>query len=176
MFYCFRHGFTPTATILPFLYKNKLVYSRIFYTVKQNSKAGGFFLIFCMYVLYSTLFHLTPSKYAGIEPRTVAALAVSRSNHSAGSHSHSARSHPPACRSHPHSARFHSHSARSYPHSARSHPHSARSHPQLGKVSSTTRQDLIHIRLDLHSAVKLCTWVKIHSTAIYDIYICHCKS
>ncbi len=45
----------------------------------------------------------TASEEAGIEPRTVAtlALAARRSNHSARSHPQSARSHPQSARSHP---------------------------------------------------------------------------
>ncbi len=51
----------------------------------------------------------TVSEDAGIEPRTVAtmALAVRRSHHSARSHPQSARSHPHSASSHPHSARSH---------------------------------------------------------------------
>jgi hypothetical protein len=49
----------------------------------------------------------TVSEDAGIEPRTVAAtaLTVRRSNNSARSHTHSARSHTHSARSHQHSAR-----------------------------------------------------------------------
>jgi hypothetical protein len=73
----------------------------------------GDFWIFC-FVLYSTLLHLPPSdttvsEDAGIEPRTVAtlALAVRRSNHSARSRPQSARSHPQSARSHPQTTRSH---------------------------------------------------------------------
>ncbi len=60
------------------------------------------------------------SEDAGIEPRTVATLAL------------------PARRS--------NHLARSHPLLARSHPHLARSHPHLAReISSTTWLDLIHI-------------------------------
>ncbi len=65
------------------------------------SLKGGFFGFFLfMYDIHHCFIcrpsDSTVSKDAGIEPRTVAttALAVRRSNHSAGSHPHSARSHP----------------------------------------------------------------------------------
>jgi hypothetical protein len=88
-------------------------------------------------LMISALLHLPPLKFqdAVIDPRTVATLAVRRSNDSARSQPNSARSHLNSARSHPHSDRAHPHSARSHRHSDRSHPHSA--------------IDLIHIRLDL---------------------------
>ncbi len=105
------------------------------------------FSTFYVYVLYSTLFHLSPLRFHCVggcwDWRTVAtsALEVTRSNHSA-------RSHPISARSHPLSARSHPLSARSHPHSARSHPHSVSLiHTRLDFIHSWL--DLIHTRLDL---------------------------
>ncbi len=78
----------------------------------------GIFSFFFLCALFNTASSpdSTVSEDAGVEPRTVATLALTarRSNHLARSHSHFARSH--------------SYLASSHPHLARSHPHLARSH------------------------------------------------
>ncbi len=82
------------------------------------------------------------SEDAGIEPRTVAALALTARRsittqldliHRQGQISSKGlgRCHPHSARSHPHSTRSHPHLARSHPHSTRSQTHSARPHPQV---------------------------------------------
>jgi hypothetical protein len=94
------------------------------------------YIYICLSVSWLTAPEMPPKQFKMlIEPRTVAALALTarRSNHSARSHPQSARSHPQSARSNPHSARFHPHLARSHPHSTRSHPHSARSHPHSAR-------------------------------------------
>ncbi len=61
---------------------------------------------------------------AGIEPRTVATIALAvRNNIKARSHPHLTISYLQFARSHPYSARSHPQLARSHPKSARSHPH-----------------------------------------------------
>ncbi len=97
------------------------------------------------FIKHCFICHSSVLEDAGIEPRTIASLAltISRSNRSARSHPHSARSHPQL--------------------GLIGSTKSARSHPQLGQISYTNwtrsnphwldlipiRRDLSHIRLDL---------------------------
>ncbi len=133
--------------------------------------------MFSFYARYSTVTQhcficrpsdSTVSEEAGIEPRTVATLALTarRSIHQARSYLHSARSNP-------HSARSHPQSARSHPHSARSHSFSVRSHPPLARFHSVRANYMLS---PLHRSTKgLKNSFKTMCTITFDKVVVVCQ-
>ncbi len=123
-----------------------------------------FFLYFMQHCFICRPSESTESEDAGIQPRTVAttALVVTRSNHSARSHSHSARSH---------SYYFHSIPYRTLPDSPFKTPLLSCTYciyvRMIDVLQSFSR--LLNISLKLIINLNICVWTKLPNSSLISI-------